>query len=135
MTKRFKKVYNALLKGYFKGTLASGHCSACAVGNIVADANGGIIQGDDFNCTTNNWYWSDLFCGGIVYAETSHPDRIAIFKLTGYTIYELAQIELTFENTSRYLPKRLWSVQEINTSPMGAYRLNYNWKLSFPFRK
>lgn len=71
MTKRFEKAYNALVKAYFEGTLAKGHCSACAVGNIVGDAMGatitiipegiGLFHTRRASSDKNNHFWKSLF--------------------------------------------------------------------------
>ena len=116
MTKRFEKAFNALSRSYIEGTLAKGVCTACAVGNIVADAQGGKIRsiimpvtGEiRFTCSTMNEFWSKLFITsttnilGIRFrkqksTDPSVSDAEYLEKLTGYTADEMAQVEYAFE--------------------------------------
>lgn len=132
-TARFDKAYNALVQAFFNGTLAKGTCTACAVGNIVADAQGGEIKKvrNGFRCTTPNGFWGDVFhtqshsiLWGLfrinsqcVEEDATVRDMAKIETLTGYTADEMAQIEYAFErNTlikySRYNKKREQSILE-----------------------
>ena len=109
MTPRFEKAYNALVKAFFEGTLAKGDCSACAVGNIVADAQGGCIDfflGQAY-CNTDNWFWSKLFMtiGGNQVINHPFYDQekglaLTIETLTGYTYLEMAKVEKAFEQNT-----------------------------------
>jgi len=112
MTKRFEKAYNALLKAFMNDTLASGTCTACAVGNIVADAMGGKVYVDvngEYECDLNNSWWKNVFVtsrsGQTI--TTIKQDlnvklyRKRMFELTGYTWKELAKIEKTFERNTK----------------------------------
>lgn len=123
MATRFEKAYNALIKGYFEGTLAKGTCVACAVGNIIADAQGdairritcseslygtheGVIAAEyeKFICDNNNTWWSKLFCTGFLGLQYRNRELPIIasklFDLTGYTDDELAMVEFAFEQNS-----------------------------------
>lgn len=106
MTQRFEKAYSALVNAYFNGTLVKGMCTACAVGNIVADAQGGVISvNNGIRCTTHSNFWGALFA--------THRDmqvnRISIYpqeadrllSLTGYTAHELAEVEFAFETNTK----------------------------------
>ena len=111
MTERFEKAYNALLKAFMNDTLASGTCTACAVGNIIADAMGGVVYKDDegdFRCDVKNDWWKEVFITGkrqriTLIRENSNVKvyRKRIFNLTGYKWHELAKIEKTFENNTK----------------------------------
>lgn len=128
-TERFEKAYDALVQAFFKGTLGKGDCSACAVGNIVAAANGidlkinktyGICESSG-----DNYSWGILFAtsdgrqecrtSAMVHTtgifDPSDPNDIkqalSILEPTGYSEEELAQVEYVFEtnaqiNLSRY---------------------------------
>jgi hypothetical protein len=114
MTPRFEKAYNALVKGFFEGTLAKGTCAACAVGNIVADAQGGVIskikEPIHPHCSTKNDFWRHLFCSDAGSQDkrwsklsNSQYNKLAtrLKKLTGYSEAEMAHIEFTFETNTR----------------------------------
>jgi len=117
MTPRFEKAYNALVKAFFEGTLAKGTCVACAVGNIVADAQGGVVDFSDRSalphCSSDNGFWQPLFStdGGhqerrtnIIITENTYSKLSRNLEaLTNYSEDEMAQIEYAFEtNTSIY---------------------------------
>lgn len=126
MTERFQKAYDALVNAFFNDTLARGTCAACAVGNIVAAAKGGIVGrypgSIRFNCTVNNSFWRDLFYTAfdgiqeITFRPRKHKYEISkpgtansvqlcqeLFDLTGYTADDLALVEYAFEtNTEIY---------------------------------
>lgn len=110
MTKRFEKAYNALYNGFMNGTLAKGCCSACAVGNIVADSLGGTItkeKNGDFSCEVDNSFWNEFFVT-IEHEQTlfpdfdnkNHIDYKRLKELTGYSVKELAKIEFAFETNT-----------------------------------
>ena len=111
MTERFEKAYNALLKAFMNDTLASGTCTACAVGNIIADAMGGVVYKDDegdFCCDVENEWWKEVFITGerqriTLIRENSNVKRYRkrMFELTGYKWHELARIEKTFEKNTK----------------------------------
>jgi hypothetical protein len=112
MTERFEKAYNALLKAFMNDTLASGTCAACAVGNIIADAMGGVVYKDDddnFRCNIDNDWWKNVFlttdyCQKIYNVESDEnikDYRKRMFELTGYKWDELAKIERVFEKNTK----------------------------------
>lgn len=129
MTKRFERAYNALVNAFFDGTLAKGSCYACAVGNIVGDAQGGTIKRETmtfgsgkevllFSCTTRSNFWSKLFIttcgirgGQLRMYNGEHPtslqeDEIKEYMerlegLTGYSTEEMAEIEYAFETNTQ----------------------------------
>jgi hypothetical protein len=112
MTARFEKAYNALYNSFMGNTLAKGTCTACAVGNIVADAMGEKITIDEdgwYNCEIDNAWWNDMFYsndfGQLITTIEMDPQvknlRKRIYEMTGYEWNELAKVEKTFEkNTS-----------------------------------
>lgn len=102
MTKRFNKAYNALVKAYFEGTLAKGSCTACAVGNMICDAQNFKI---DLKTINNHSYreldivpWYDA-----IWTNSDHNKIIhkKVKELTGYNNEEIRQIERAFENNTR----------------------------------
>ena len=112
MTQRFEKAYNALYNAFMNDTLASGTCSACAVGNIVADAMGGKVEKlntIEFICDIDNEWWNNLFITSSNGQEISKLKddscvkyfRKKIFDLTGYRWNELAKVEYAFEKNTR----------------------------------
>lgn len=111
MTQRFEKAYNALLNAFMNDALASGNCTACAVGNIIADAMGGKVYKScdgDFHCDVNNDWWKHVFITGkrqritlIRQNEYVKKYRKRMFELTGYKWKELARIEKTFEKNTK----------------------------------
>ena len=105
MTQRFEKAYNALYNAFMNDTLAKGSCKACAVGNIIADSMGGIIEIDNkFNirCDINNTFWNAVFytTDGEQHIDNScnyQYTKKCIKKLTGYSWKEMSKIEFAFE--------------------------------------
>jgi len=93
----FDKTITVLVKAYQKNTLRHQLCWACAVGNIVAAANGSPL-----NNVMDSFDWED-------YYHTLHAatQNIASFKATeagfkqiektGYTPIQLLAIEKAFE--------------------------------------
>ena len=122
MTQRFEKAYNALYNAFMNDTLAKGICTACAVGNIVADAMGAKVYKREressitFHCSKQNDWWDKMFI------TTSNGQRITkisqdsevkylrklILNLTGYTWRELARIEKTFEESTKINNTYYW---------------------------
>jgi hypothetical protein len=88
-------------------TLAKGTCTACAVGNIVADALGGKVSRmrNDFVCDVPNTWWNTFFITVDNEQEIKHqradPDYWRLKKITGYSIEELAKIEFAFERNTK----------------------------------
>ena len=110
MTQRFEKAYNALYNAFMNDTLASGECTACAVGNIVADAMGCKVEkwiGGILICYVDNSWWSNIFITvdnkQKVYELNDDVKyyRQQIFNLTGYEWHELAQVEYAFEKNTK----------------------------------
>lgn len=108
MTQRFEKAYNALYNAFMNDTLAKGSCTACAVGNIVADAMGGKVYKSDNNMldsTVPNVFWSNIFCtcGGEQSITRNYTIEEKIKELTGYSWKEMAMVEYVFENNTKII--------------------------------
>jgi hypothetical protein len=114
MTQRFEKAYNALYNAFMNNTLAKGTCTACAVGNIVADAMGAKVYKTEwesfitFHCNYSNHWWGKMF---VTYSDGQSITKISedsevkklrknILNLTGYTWRELAKVEKAFEENT-----------------------------------
>lgn len=111
VSERFDRAYDALVQAFFKGTLASSNCVACAIGNIVAAAKNGIIKkmtasgynNDVFVCIingkpVNNHFWFKILHNSIGLGEKTFLEgKQSLIDLTGYSIEELLAIEKAFE--------------------------------------
>lgn len=116
---RFNKTVDILVKAYLNDTLIHGQCTACAVGNIVADTCGYKFEryfSTMFDLPGMRWkhrgdtvaaQWSTVFC---TYEEDDEQkidesryrdDAKEQIDSTGYTWYELARVEVVFEMTGR----------------------------------
>lgn len=109
----FNETVDILVNAYQKNTLRHGDCSACAVGNIIA-AKSGITSN-----TSKSWRdcfgaeeyhtpyaWADVFSTDAI--KTQRFDIIEYegvakkqIDVTGYSVYELASIELAFESADK----------------------------------
>ena len=130
MTERVQKAIDIFLDSLNDGTLVSGNCAACAVGNLVA-ANCGVKLyskvdscGDVFITLENEdvflpeigkparlTSWVNLFCTRDQeqrrvniknFSSDYQEELLAIVNQTGFTINELAEIEYTFETVARH---------------------------------
>lgn len=118
MTDRVKNAIDVLLDAINNRTLAKGDCTACAVGNLVANGMGyskeqynlNVLEKLDYNYGYKNW--SCLFCTDFnVQTIVSKRNRNYILKKypeikeqinsTGFTLDELAQIEKAFETNTK----------------------------------
>ena len=111
-SKRFNNAMTALINAFFNDTLAKDTCTACAVGNIVAYANGGKVEKTSngiFMCDIDNTDWRALFltCEGVQEDRRKYNTKteialgLRIIKKTGYSENELKRVEFAFEsNTS-----------------------------------
>jgi hypothetical protein len=106
----FNYTVNVLVQAYLNGTLEHCNCSACAVGNIIADVKKVepvlfCNQGDDY---TNRFsdgskpLWNYLFCSTVPGKQDVSPSAYfgevkSEIDSTGYTWQELAKIEYAFE--------------------------------------
>jgi hypothetical protein len=106
MTQRIQEAIDIFLDAINNGTLAKGSCHACAVGNLVAAGQGGIII--NYNeCTTVNNAWGKLFStnyfGHQSYYKSFEHDPMVIKNIqsTKFTLQELVVIENVFETNTK----------------------------------
>lgn len=105
----FEKTVDILVRAYFEGTLEHGWCSACAVGNIVAESLGTKPQSRD-NYFSNGAFasWSFVFYTGCqkqnFYPEAYHGNAKNQIDSTGYSLEELMKIEAAFESVTKEYP-------------------------------
>jgi hypothetical protein len=109
----FDHSVGVLIKAYLSGDLQKGNCSACAVGNLIADAleikftriPTRTVYDEDSTAPDDSYYvnwvgctssWFD-FLFGITQAETPGYSSKEQILSTGYTIDQLRLIEYTFE--------------------------------------
>jgi hypothetical protein len=116
-SERFQKAYDSLVRAFFEGTLAPGTCTACACGNIIADAVGKPLSAEEFQQEIHMYpetlirpgipEWNRRRTGNassnggrfeIVYqAKDEYKD---VVNEAGYTTAEFATIETVFENAA-----------------------------------
>lgn len=118
MTKRFKNAYNALVRAYYNNTLVYSDCEACAVGNIIAEANNyKLFQYQTRLFGLKRFMWKDKNGNNIRYKWTNaikigegkimpDPDPSAIEELlsTGYSPEDLATVEYMFSYMTQKFP-------------------------------
>ena len=105
MRPTFEKTVDLLVKAYLNDTLQHGNCTACAVGNIIADACGyKYVKLKSKITKITRIRWKDnvrprwFFNGaGVVKSDQT----IA----TGYNVDELDKIEMAFESVE-------WDIDE-----------------------
>lgn len=109
-SERFNNAIDALVTGFFNGTLAKGNCAACAVGNIVAKGLGGKVTKDKggFECSVANRGWTSVFMSHSDGTQTVTPyyyilDSKIQIDSTGYDWMELAKVESAFEKNTKIL--------------------------------
>ncbi len=107
MTNRISEAIDIFLDAINNGTLAKGSCHACAVGNLVAAGQGGIISRDFDSCTTINNAWGKLFSSnyyGKQHFNTDYLNHLRIIEnieATKFTLKELMKIENAFEANTK----------------------------------
>jgi hypothetical protein len=107
MTQRISEAIDIFLDAINNGTLAKGSCHACAVGNLVAAGQGGIISLDFDSCTTINNAWGNLFSSnyyGKQYFNTDYLNHLRVIEnieATKFTLKELMKIENAFEKNTK----------------------------------
>ncbi len=109
----FNHTVNVLVKAYLNDTLAHGYCTACAVGNMVADAMGYEFGYNDYTDSLT-WLndgktlpnpisagWGKVFftnCGSQHFLLREYEGEAKRqIDSTGYSPEELAKIERAFE--------------------------------------
>ena len=107
----FNKTVAILVKAYLNDTLQHFNCCACAVGNIVAANMGlklvkdgcGELEWDGRNTPSFRHGWASCFSTSYGNQTTNYDNYNIIFSAkeeidsTGYSVEELAEIELVFE--------------------------------------
>jgi hypothetical protein len=84
-TPRFNNAITKLYDAFHNGTLNAFHCKRCAVGSIVGGSK-----------WTENWFTDTS--GGFLRQKFRNKRPIFEVVATGYSIKELAQLELVFLN-------------------------------------
>lgn len=108
---RFNRAIKALITAFFDDTLAASHCSACAVGNMVAAGYGTkviktltVLGNLNYECSIPNNEWSRIFCthDDEPYIDTELGTDLSFenIKVTGYSILQLSRIEQVFEKAT-----------------------------------
>jgi len=118
--KKFNHTVNVLLKTYLNDTLERSNCYACAVGNIIADANGikfrkakdkmslgrsvgwlgerSIYEEDHLTASMQSCNWMAVIPGQLeVNVDYYYGLRKTLIDNSGYTPEQLAAIERAFE--------------------------------------
>lgn len=97
MKATFENSINVLVKAYLNGTLQYTNCYACAVGNLVADANKikHIVENGIVKWESNYPIWLTNIRFGEVKDRNSASKEQG--DSTGYTQQEIAKIECAFE--------------------------------------
>lgn len=122
---RFSSAITALVNAFYNETLAKGNCAACAVGNMVAFANGAKLDPDlnsvsihKFGKELRNTDWkyfgmtianrdSQLKRSYLEYCsiEESDAEQIELAQIvtlaTGYSEEEILRIEHAFETNTK----------------------------------
>lgn len=106
-SERFDRAIKALVKGYMNNTLVKGNCSACAVGNIVAECmNIPVVVGYvDTTDPIPGMQWADVVMT-TPFEQILHPEKYEglakeEIDATGYSWEEIAKIEYAFETSTK----------------------------------
>jgi len=96
----FNHTVNILVQAFFKGTLEHRDCTACAVGNIIR-GNGYTLKKDRESSYT---FWLRHIEGVFRrnYGQYDYEEAMSQIDSTGYTPFELHQIETAFEKSYYY---------------------------------
>lgn len=120
MKASFEHSVDVLVKAYIKGTLEHGSCRACAVGNLVADAQGIELIIDNNSLLTKigvipniipNKYGKSLFHWSSLVDINGYGNKdqgLVEIESTGYTVDEIIAIERAFERCEFSLNKDQW---------------------------
>lgn len=104
----FNHSVNVLVRAFMNNTLEHTNCYACAVGNLVADANkldysktgfnGGLVAHRRNEKRVFPMFWlNPIGAPGCIEEEFVTNDVLLECETTGYSVYELALIEKAFE--------------------------------------
>lgn len=112
LTKRIENAINIFLDAINEGTLASGACSCCAVGNLVASTIGikAVVPKSVLEYSRNhfkNECWAPIILESLridasneKFKDFNKKESLEIISSTGFTIQELSIIERTFEDNT-----------------------------------
>lgn len=101
----YNKTVDILVQAYLNDTLQHGNCYACAVGNMVA-ANKSYTYYEGMWVDAFSW-WNSVFSTDVYYGiqtieiNNYTGDAKEQIDSTGYSVRELAEIELSFETAPR----------------------------------
>lgn len=120
----YEKTIKILVNAYLNDTLVKGHCSACAVGNIVAGNMGlSVVRCVGYSSWISKDgkneipYWDEVFMttseGQRVNLDEYEGDAKAQIDSTGYSVAELALIEETFETNGDDMFTGLMAVVDV----------------------
>ncbi len=108
---RFTSAYDSLIASFFDGTLSKGYCTTCAIGNIVARAQGIIPTRNnkifDMSKHLKVSFWALLFLTSNGHQDKfyekggCHEEMNRLKDITGYTAEELAKVEWVFEQNTK----------------------------------
>jgi hypothetical protein len=130
----FNHTVNVLVKAYLNDTLRHNNCYACAVGNMIASANGfkysmlkealsdnkehwllkwahlPSIYDAEIELSSNDQQenWMNVFRDGEVQYSNYNGKSKELIDSTGYTVYELARIEEAFEDVDSNCTNDEW---------------------------
>lgn len=108
MTPRIENAIKVFLNALENGTLAKGHCGACAVGNLIADGLNGLID-SQLNCTIENTGWASLFATSRNIQDVNNLNDFSVKSIiqikkeiesTDFSQKELMKIEYAFETNT-----------------------------------
>lgn len=103
----FDHTVGVLVKAFLKGTLAHKLCTACAVGNIVADIKKTVPDpspdnNTEFECWTyangDRADWYEVVCEAPDKLSPRYRNGLKQIESTGYTVEEIVRIEYAFEH-------------------------------------
>ena len=99
MTPRIEKAINIFLDAINNGTLASGTCAACAVGNLVAYElnHKPIIKVNTGIDGQPNMLWYKIVSPKCPITRATKEAAIKQINLTDFTVNEIIEIERVFE--------------------------------------
>ena len=95
MTNRFNYAMDRLVRAFFDENLIPQDCRKCAVGNIVRSSMWGHIFSTDGG--VQFFYEKGVDTPSHVYTRAEN-----LIKSTGYSVEEMARIELAFEKNTNY---------------------------------
>jgi len=91
----FDRTVGILVKAYFDNTLQH-DCRACAVGNLICSANS-INPLSDWDYRWNEVFVTTVLSGQGIHMQCYNGEAKRQIDSTGYSVLELASIELAFE--------------------------------------